>query len=62
MIPVRLETEYFKKARGPLTAEGSCEAPQPGFEGEFLGSVVIRDLDGDDVARGKVTVLIGKRS
>jgi len=59
MIPVRLETEYVKKARGVLTAEGSSEIPEPGFEGEFQGNVVIRDDSGDEVARGRVTVVIG---
>ena len=61
MIPVRLETEYLKKARGTVTAEGSCEIPEPAFEGELQGHVMIRDGDGDEVARGKVTVLIGPR-
>jgi acyl-coenzyme A thioesterase PaaI-like protein len=62
MIPVRLETEYVKKARGTVTAEGSCEIPGPGFEGEFHGNVVIRDDSGDEVARGRVTVMIGLRN
>jgi acyl-coenzyme A thioesterase PaaI-like protein len=61
MIPVRLETEYIKKARGTLTAAGSCKAPEPGFEGELQGNVVIRDSEGDEVARGRVTVMIGSR-
>jgi acyl-coenzyme A thioesterase PaaI-like protein len=61
MIPVRLETEYIKKARGLLTAEGSCEPPVPGFEGELQGNVVIRDDSGDEVAHGRVTVVIGPR-
>jgi acyl-coenzyme A thioesterase PaaI-like protein len=61
MIPVRLETEYVKKARGTVTAEGSCEIPGPGFEGEFHGNVVIRDGSGDEVAHGRVTVMIGLR-
>jgi len=62
MIPVRLETEYLKKARGTVTAEGSCEIPEPDFEGELHGKVVIRDSDGDEVAKGRVTVLIGPRN
>jgi acyl-coenzyme A thioesterase PaaI-like protein len=61
MIPVRLETEYLKKARGTVTAEGRCEIPEPGFEGELAGNVVIRDGAGDEVARGKVTAVIGRR-
>ena len=62
MIPVRLETEYVKKARGRLTARGSCEALEPGFQGEVQGNVTIRDSVGDEVARGRVTVLIGPRN
>jgi acyl-coenzyme A thioesterase PaaI-like protein len=62
MIPVRLETEYIKKARGTVTAEGSCEIPGPDFEGKFHGNVVIRDSAGDEVARGRVTVVIGPRN
>jgi acyl-coenzyme A thioesterase PaaI-like protein len=61
MIPVRLETEYLEKARGTVTAEGRCEIPEPGFEGELVGKVSIRDLAGDEVARGKVTAVIGPR-
>lgn len=61
MIPVRLVTEYVKKARGTLTAEGSCEIPEPAFEGELQGNVVICDAGGEEVARGTVTVLIGPR-
>ena len=38
MIPVKLETEYVKKARGTLTAEGSCKIPEPEFEGELHGT------------------------
>ncbi len=56
-----LETEFIKKARGTVTANGRCELPEPGFEGELQGNVVIRDSDGDDVVRGKVTVVIGQR-
>ena len=62
MIPVRLETEYLKKARGLLTAEGSCKIPDLDFEGELHGNVVIRDSAGDEVARGRVTVVIGPRN
>ena len=59
MIPVRLESEFLKKARGTFTAEGSCEPPAPGFEGELQGVVVVRDAAGDEVTRGRVTVVIG---
>ena len=59
MIPVRLEIEYLKKARGTVTADSRCETPEPAFEGDLHGNVVIRDGEGDEVARGTVTVLIG---
>jgi acyl-coenzyme A thioesterase PaaI-like protein len=59
MIPVRLESEFLKKARGTVTAEGSCEPPEPGFAGELQATVVVRNEDGDEVTRGRVTVVIG---
>lgn len=60
MIPVRLESEFMKKARGTVTAEGSCEPPTPGFAGELQATVVVRDGAGNEVTRGRVTVVIGK--
>ena len=60
MIPIRLESEFLKKARGTLTAEGSCEPFEPGFEGELQGVVVVRDEAGDEVTRGRVTVVVGQ--
>ncbi len=60
MIPVRLESEFIKKARGTVRAEGSCEPMEPGFEGEIQATVVVRDPAGDEVTRGRVTVVIGK--
>ncbi len=60
MIPVRLESEFLKKARGTVTAEGSCEQFEPGYEGEVQATVVVRDPDGEEVTRGRVTVVIGK--
>ena len=60
MIPVRLESEFVKKARGTVTAEASCEQPAAAFEGELQATVVVRDEAGDEVTRGRVTVVIGK--
>ncbi len=59
MIPVRLESEFVKKARGTVTAEGSCDTIEPGFEGEVQAGVVVRDSGGNEVTRGRVTVVIG---
>jgi acyl-coenzyme A thioesterase PaaI-like protein len=61
MIPIRIETEFIKKARGTVTAEGRCTSPEPGFEGEIEGNVTIRDTEGDEVARGLVTAKISPR-
>lgn len=60
MIPVRLESEFLKKARGTVMAEGACESIEPGFEGEVQATVVVCDPDGIEVTRGRVTVVIGK--
>jgi len=59
MIPVRLESEFLKKARGTLTAEASCEPPDADFEGELQAAVVVRDESGAEVTRGRITVVIG---
>ena len=60
MIPIRLESEFVKKARGTVTAEGTCEPPAQGYEGELRANVVVRDQTGDEVTRGRVTVVIGQ--
>jgi len=60
MIPVRLESEFLKKARGTVTAEASCEPPAPGFVGEFQAVVGVSDESGAEVTRGRVTVVIGQ--
>lgn len=59
MIPVRLESEFLKKARGTVTAEAACDNIEPGFEGEVQATVVVRDPEGNEVTRGRVTVVIG---
>lgn len=59
MIPVRLETDFIKKGRGLMTAEANCIIPSSNEKAEFPATVVIRDDAGDEVARGRVTVVIG---
>ena len=59
MIPVRLETDFTKKGRGLMTAEASCIIPSSNEKAELPATVVIRDDAGDEVARGRVTVVIG---
>jgi acyl-coenzyme A thioesterase PaaI-like protein len=59
MIPVRVETDFVKKARGLLTADARFELPATAEPAEAASTVTVRDADGDEVARGKVIVLIG---
>lgn len=58
-IVLRLETEYLKKGRGVLTAESRWPASgaplalpdEPGASSDERAEAVIRDGDGDEVAR-----------
>jgi len=59
MIPIRLETDFVKKGRGLMTAESNCVIPSTNEKAELPAIVVIRDGSGDEVARGRVTVVIG---
>ena len=59
MIPIRLETDFIKKGRGLMTAEANCIIPSSNEKAELPATVVIRDNVGDEVARGRVTVVIG---
>ena len=62
MIPVRLETDFIKKGRGLMTAEASCVIPGSNDRAELPATVVVRDAAGDEIARGRVTVVIGPDS
>lgn len=51
-IPVRIDTEYLKKARGVITAEGRAAPPSPlTGEAEADATAELRDQAGDLVAR-----------
>jgi len=59
-IVVKLTTEYFKKARGLLVAEASCEVPQVVDQDmDYVAQAEIRDHDGDVVARTTVVWRLG---
>lgn len=62
MIPMRIEIEFVKKARGTVAAESNCEIPSSAEHGELPSAVTIRDNDGDEVARGRVVVMVGPES
>ena len=56
-----LSIEYLKKARGRLVAECDCEVPSDSERREYAVEGVIRDRDGDVVARATARWLIGPR-
>ncbi len=68
-IVMRLDSEYLKKARGVLTAESRWsppegEAPFPSAPGEAMdrwAETVIRDTEGDEVARVRALWRLGRK-
>lgn len=57
-----LEIEYFKKARGLMTAECSCAIPDASVQREHEVHATIRDATGDEVARATARWLTGPRT
>ncbi|HET7039226.1 MAG TPA: DUF4442 domain-containing protein [Gemmatimonadales bacterium] len=60
-IPIRLEIDFLKKARGRLTAECRCAVPPVTGEVEHQAETDIRDPDGEVVARVRVRWRLGPR-
>jgi acyl-coenzyme A thioesterase PaaI-like protein len=60
-IPVRLEIDFLKKARGRLTAECRCVAPAVTGDVEHHAEAAIRDPTGAVVARVRVRWQLGLR-
>ncbi len=58
-ILIGLSVEYVKKARGTLTAECSCGAPDTSERREHEIPVEIRDAAGDVVVRARARWMIG---
>jgi acyl-coenzyme A thioesterase PaaI-like protein len=56
-----LSIEYLKKARGRLTAEATIALPTTNERREYEYETVIRDADGDEVARARARWLVGPR-
>lgn len=54
-IVTRLETEYYKKARGLLIAETRCEVPEVTETSEFLVVAEVKDSAGDVVSKTTAT-------
>ncbi|HEY8210438.1 MAG TPA: DUF4442 domain-containing protein [Myxococcaceae bacterium] len=61
MIPTRMTMEWVKKARGTVVAECHCQLPIGAERKEYDNEVIIKDKDGDVVARGTVRSLIGPK-
>ena len=49
-IPIGIETDYLKKARGTLEAEATCEIPEVTHPDDRVVEASIRDPQGDVVA------------
>ncbi len=58
-IPTQLSIDYFKKARGMLTAESHCRPPMVSEDIDFKVYADIRDSEGDQVARTTVIWRLG---
>jgi uncharacterized protein (TIGR00369 family) len=61
MIPTRMTVEWIKKGRGTLVAECTCAQPIGLEKKEYDNTVVIRDGQGEVIAKGTVTSLIGPK-
>lgn len=63
-IPVRLEIDYLKKARGTITAVSELPGPIPepadGGRADFEAPVTLTDPTGEVVARAKARWVIGR--
>ncbi len=60
-IVTKITTEYFKKARGTLTAECQCDLPNVTHDMEYTVKSVIKDHDNDIVANVSVQWRLGLR-
>lgn len=58
-IVTKMQLEYFKKARGVITAEAKTALPDLSVEGEHDFVAEVRDEAGDVVAKAVVTWRLG---
>ena len=58
-IVTKIRIQYFKKARGVLTAESRCSVPPDVAPGEYDYVSEVTDAAGDVVARATVTWILG---
>ena len=60
-IVAGLSIEYLKKARGEITGESHCPVAETSAETTYEVPVVLRDRDGDEVARATLLTLVGPK-
>lgn len=60
-IVSKMNMEYLAKARGPLTATGTCVVPESSARRELEVHVSVRDQKGDEVTRGTLISLVGPK-
>ncbi|MEO0321625.1 MAG: hotdog fold domain-containing protein [Myxococcota bacterium] len=60
-IVAGMSIDFAKKARGTITATGTCPAALGGERQELCVPVVLRDASGDEVARAELRTLIGPK-
>ena len=58
-IITKLAMDFLKKARGPITAECTCEVPSSSERREYAVSAELKNEAGDVVARAHATWLVG---
>jgi len=61
-IPMEIKVEFLKKARGEITAEGSCSVPDVSVRNEHPVEALLCDEDGDKVARFSARWMVGPKS
>lgn len=57
-----LSIEYLKKARGRLIAEATIDLPKTSERREYEFETIVRDAEGDEVARARARWLVGPRT
>ena len=60
-IVAGMSIEYVKKARGVITGESNCPVPQSSEKQTYEVPVVMRDAQGDEVARATLFSLVGPK-
>lgn len=61
-IPVEIKVEFLKKARGQITAEGTCALPDVSESHEHPVEALLFDEEGDKVARFSARWQVGPKN